>query len=124
MLIQFILIVCFGLALYVTWKRWVQRVIPLLEAVGWTVLWGGGIAVTLIPKITERLAAVFGVGRGVDLVLYAAVAVLFFMVFKLFVIHERLERKLTDLVRREALGEIFKQPTTNATDENAGSEKS
>lgn len=103
MLIQIILIIGFGLALYVTWKRTLQRVIPLAEALAWSVVWIGGIAVTLIPKITDRLASIFGVGRGVDLILYAAVAILFFLVFKLFVSHERLERKLTDVVRRDAL---------------------
>ncbi len=123
MLIQFFLIVGFCLALYVTWKRWKQRVIPLLEAVGWSVLWLGGVAVTLIPKITERLASVFGVGRGVDLILYAAVAVLFFLVFKLFISHEKLERKLTDVVRREALGELgaeAKQQTSNSKQQGEG----
>jgi len=106
MLIQIFLIVGFGLALYVTWKRFVQRVIRLTEALAWSVLWLGGVAVTLIPKITERLAAVFGVGRGVDLILYAAVAIQFFLIFKLFINNERLERKLTDLVSNEALKDL------------------
>lgn len=117
MLIQFILILGFGLALYVTWKRLYQRVIPLAEALAWSVVWVGGIAVTLIPKITERLASVFGVGRGVDLVVYAAVAVLFFLVFKLFVSLERLERKLTDVVRNDALKGMSQQ---NSNDKKQG----
>ena len=106
MLIQIFLIAGFGLALYVTWKRYVQRVVRLAEAFAWTVLWLGGIGVTLIPKITERLASVFGVGRGVDLILYAAVAIQFFLIFKLFINNERLERKLTELVTRDALKDL------------------
>lgn len=105
MLIQIFLILAFVTAFYVTWKRYSQHVITLAEAVSWSVLWSGGVAVTLIPEITERLASVFGVGRGVDLILYAAVAIQFFLIFKLFINHERMERKLTDMVRNDALKE-------------------
>jgi hypothetical protein len=103
MLIQFILVLGFILALWITWKRFRQNIIPLVEALAWSILWLGGAVVSLMPKLTEYLAAIFGVGRGVDLILYAAVAIQFFLIFKLFVSHERLERHLTKLVQEEAL---------------------
>lgn len=106
MLIQIILVVAMGTALVITWRRFTQSVIPFIEALGWSVVWIAAAVVTLLPDTATRVARIFGVGRGADFVLYAAVAGLFFLVFTLFIQHEKLERILTELVRREALEEI------------------
>jgi len=103
MLIQILLVLGFVLALWITWKRYRQNIISLVEALAWSILWLGGAIVSLLPKLTEYLAAFFGVGRGVDLILYAAVAIQFFLIFKLFISHERLERNLTKIVQENAL---------------------
>jgi len=109
MLIQILLILGFILALLFTWRRFRQNIITLKESLLWSLLWLAGIAVTLIPKLTERLASLFGVGRGVDLVLYLAVAIQFFLIFKLFILNEQSERKITDLVERDALAQVQHQ---------------
>ena len=106
MLIQILLILGFVLAFAITWRRFRQNLIAFTEALLWSILWLSGIAVTLIPKLTEYLASLFGVGRGVDLVLYIAVAIQFFLIFKLFILNEQTERKITNLVEREALSQI------------------
>ncbi len=113
MLIQILLILGFVLAFAITWRRFRQNVITFTEALLWSLLWLSGVAVTLIPKITERLATMFGVGRGVDLVLYLAVAIQFFLIFKLFILNEQTERKITNLVEREALSQIKKDPNSD-----------
>lgn len=106
MLIQILLILGFVLVFAMTWRRFSQNIITFKEAILWSFLWLSGVAVTLIPKLTERLASLFGVGRGVDLVLYLAVAIQFFLIFKLFILNEQTERKITNLVEREALSHI------------------
>jgi len=108
MLIQILLILGFVLVFAMTWRRFSQNVITIREAVLWSFLWLTGIAVTLYPGLTERLASLFGVGRGVDLVLYLAVAVQFFLIFKLFILNEQVERKITNLVESEALSHLDK----------------
>ena len=106
MLIQFFLVALMAFALSMTWRRFRERVIPLREAISWSVLWSVAAAAVLLPQVTTRIAKFFGVGRGVDLILYSSVAVLFIFVFKLFIQHEKLERSLTELIRREALRDI------------------
>lgn len=91
------------LALWVTWRRARQRVIGKLEAAGWSVIWILAAVVVMLPNVASSLAQRVGVGRGVDLVMYASVAGLFILVFKLFIQHEKIERKLTEAVRQEAL---------------------
>lgn len=103
MLIQIVLIIAMAVALVVTWTRVRQQVISLREAVAWSILWVGAALVVALPDTATIVARFFGVGRGVDLILYASVAALFLLVFKLFIQHERMERILTDLVRLEAL---------------------
>ena len=116
MLIQILLILGLVLVFAITWRRFSQNIITFREALLWSFLWLSGIAVILIPKITERLASLFGVGRGVDLVLYLAVAIQFFLIFKLFILNEQTERKITNLVEREALSQI-KDKQTGETEE-------
>ena len=106
MLIQFLLIGILALVLIVTWRRARQRVIPPIEAVAWSLLWIGAIIFVLLPNVTTTIAQFFGVGRGADFVLYGSVVALFLFVFKLFVLHEKLEHTLTEIVRHDALRDL------------------
>lgn len=108
MLIQILLVGFIACALVLTWRRASQRVIRIYEALAWSVLWIAAIIVVMLPSIATRIAQIFGVGRGADFVLYASVSLLFWLVFKVMVSHEKLERKLTELVRREALRDLEK----------------
>lgn len=108
MLIQFVLICILLLAMRMTWKRAREEVISRREAIGWSLLWivaGIGIA---SPKTTTIIANFFGVGRGSDFVLYGSVVALFILVFKIFVALDRLDRKLTEIVMKDALKEMTK----------------
>lgn len=106
MLIQIVLVAAMGIAFVVTWCRAMQHIISIREAFGWSFVWFAAATVILLPNVASRIAQIVGIGRGVDLVVYASVAVLFLLVFKLFIQHERLERKLTDMVRHDALRDI------------------
>ncbi|MFA5935742.1 MAG: DUF2304 domain-containing protein [Patescibacteria group bacterium] len=108
MLIQIILVSIMALAFIMTWRRFRQRVIPLSEALLWSLLWIVATGIVIAPQISTRIAHFVGVGRGADLVVYAAVPMLFFLVFKLFIKHEELERKLTEIVRHDALRDLDK----------------
>jgi small membrane protein len=109
MLIQIILILILVTAFVMTWKRVRENAITRGEAVAWSLLWviaGIGIAQ---PQITTLIANFFGVGRGVDFVLYGSVVLLFVLVFRQFIAMDRIERKLTDVVRQNALKDLPKQ---------------
>ena len=114
MLIQFILAIVLLLALVVTWKRAQQTVISFREAVVWSVLWIAAGIVVLLPDTTSVLARLVGVGRGADLAMYAAVTLLFVLVFKLFLSLDRIERNLTALVQRDALRDLDDQEKSSS----------
>ena len=106
MLIQLILIIGFILTLAVTWKRYRQRIISLAEAGLWSLLWLTAIFIVILPQFANTVANIFGVGRGADLVLYFAISIQFFLIFKLFIKQEQLERKITTLVEHISLQDI------------------
>ncbi len=106
MLIQFILILVLFGAMWVTRRRIKQKAIRPLEGYLWTLVWIVTAVVILQPDLTVgRLAHFLGIGRGADLALYGSIIVLLLLVFHLHVAHDRLEKQLTELVRREALRE-------------------
>jgi hypothetical protein len=69
----------------------------------WLVFWTLVIAVTLMPKKTDVLAKLLGVGRGADLLIYISIIVLFFIVFKILVQLEKIDKNITRIVRSSAL---------------------
>ncbi len=79
------------------------------EAVSWTLFWMLAAAVVWVPESTSRIARWVGIGRGVDVVVYTSVAVLFYMVFRIIVRIEKIERDITVIVRKHALQDAKKQ---------------
>ncbi len=69
----------------------------------WLALWLGIGVVTVVPEVASYLASLVGVGRGVDLVTYLALLLLFYLIFKVFVRLEHFDRSLTTIVRALAL---------------------
>lgn len=106
MLIQFVLIAALAIALVVTWRRVMQNVISRREAFVWSLAWIGAGVVILLPQTATVVANFFGVGRGADFIIYGSVITLFFLVFKIFVALDALDRKLTDIVRKDALKDV------------------
>ena len=103
MIIQFLLSLILLAAVAMTVRRVKQDAMRWREAFAWILLWVGIGVVIWRPDTTTVVARLVGIGRGADLVLYAAVIGLLIMVFQLHVAHERLERQLTELVRKKAL---------------------
>ena len=75
----------------------------------WVLFWVVADVLVWWPDSTQKLADYLGVGRGSDLVSYVAIAIMFFLIFKMNVKIEGLSRGLTRVVRGEALSELNKK---------------
>lgn len=84
--------------------------LTILWLILWIVFWMAVGAVTLAPQTTDILARFVGIGRGADVVVYASLVAIFYLVFRLFVKMEEVEREVTELVRKLALEEEHKEP--------------
>ncbi|HBF66980.1 MAG TPA: DUF2304 domain-containing protein [Candidatus Magasanikbacteria bacterium] len=103
MFIQIILIIFIIFALSRVVIRAQKKEIRIGESLGWVVFWLLAGAAVLWPGGTVVLANTLGVGRGSDLIFYVSLALLFYMMFRIFVRLERLERNITKVVRDRAL---------------------
>ena len=73
------------------------------EFIFWSIIWTAIIIVALIPSITSIFAKPFGIGRGTDFVVYIRLIALFYLLFRLYVKAEKIERNITRLVRTIAI---------------------
>lgn len=58
---------------------------------------------TIMPKNIDKIAWFAGVERGVDLVVYLSIVVIFYFIFRILVSLEQIDRDTTTMVRKIAL---------------------
>jgi hypothetical protein len=109
MLIQIILIIFIIFAISKVALRYKDKIISLQEFILWTVFWLMVGFVVLFPESTSLVANWVGVGRGVDLVIYISVLILFYLVFRTLVRLDKIEKDITKIVRQTALNKEEKQ---------------
>lgn len=94
----------FALAnMYKTWERKKNSSISNRESIFWGFFWLSSMLVVLWPNTVQMLADALGIGRGSDLVLYVAVALLFYLIFSLQMAMQKMQRDLTKMVQKDAL---------------------
>ena len=102
LLIQYILILAIVLILSQTLNKFRAKNISLREFLFWVIFWLLVAAAILMPKATVFLANYLGVGRGADLVVYASLIFVFYMIFRLFVRQQKIERDISKIVEEVA----------------------
>jgi hypothetical protein len=101
--IQLVLIAFAGFGFGAVVRRHRRGGLSRLHLALWSLLWIAIIAVVVRPETASFLARRLGVGRGADVVIYLAVAVLFYLQFRQFGRLEDHERQITALTRELAL---------------------
>ncbi len=104
--IQIVLIVFAAFALFKTAMQFRSRRIPFVWAASLSLSWIVLGTVAFLPKTTDLLAASVGIGRGADLLVYLAIVGLVYIVFRLIMKLQKLERDVTKLVRHSALKDL------------------
>lgn len=74
----------------------------------WLMIWIFALIAIFYPEETTRLARLMGIGRGVDIVIYASIAILFYLVFRLHVYLETIHSEISALIREISLKELKK----------------
>jgi hypothetical protein len=75
----------------------------------WFVFWCSVLIVLFNQSLLVAAAQFFSIGRGVDVAVYLSIIVLFYCIYLLLVKVISLERKLTRLVRKQALQDHYGQ---------------
>lgn len=108
-LIQAFLLLFALFAVTRTIRQFRQGTLPLAWLFVWIVFWLLVAVVGLSPQTADWLARSVGVGRGADVIIYLSLMAVFYLVFRLFVKIEHVEREVTTLVRTIALKEEEKK---------------
>ncbi len=104
-IIQYILLLLIIFVIHRIWTRWHNREISRREWLGWSLFWlAAGISV-LLPKTTDLVAGKLGLasGRGVDLIVYISIPLIFYILFRLLVKIDNLEQNITKITRHLSL---------------------
>jgi len=106
---QIIILVFIAVVIYKAIKRFIKKEISLWLLVVWIGFWSGVCIIALFPVLIERAAHLTGIGRGVDLIIYLALLICFYILFKLIVKQQKLEKDFVALVRKVALDKAEKK---------------
>jgi small membrane protein len=74
----------------------------------WLSIWIVAIVAIFYPEETTRIARMLGIGRGVDIIVYLSIAILFYLVFRLNVYLEDIRTQISQLIREVSLKEVKK----------------
>lgn len=69
----------------------------------WLTLWLLLIGVSIYPESTTFFANLFGIGRGLDLILILGLIGCYYLIFKIYTMIEQVEGEITELVRQIAI---------------------
>ncbi len=80
-----------------------RKEISRTEIISWGLMWGLAIIVIIFPELLQTFAKTFLVTRVFDLMVIGGFILTISMVATSYVRTKKLEKKLEDMVRREAL---------------------
>lgn len=105
MFIKVVIILFSFYAVYKVYIKYKSGQISAPRAIFWLLLWVAVIGAALWPKTTDLIAKYVGVGRGADLLVYLSILVIFFLMFRIIIRLEKIDREITKIVRKVALDE-------------------
>ncbi len=83
--------------------RFRDRQITAYELGMWSAIWAAVITILFVPELIGFVAHTVGIQRPIDVAVYAAIIILFYLLFKLYVKLEATRRDITRLVQKLAL---------------------
>lgn len=101
--IQIVLLAFVFFAISRVYLRSKEKILSPRAAFFWNLIWLAAMVGVLLPATTTKIASFFGVGRGVDVIVYISLTLLFYLVFRIYVMIEDLRHEITYIVRQVAL---------------------
>ena len=95
--------------------RFKEGKVSFVALVGWFFLWSSVELIVWVPSVTTSLAQILGIGRGADLIIYSAIIIIFYLIFRIYVKFEDMERQITQIVQTVALKKLPKKPADKSS---------
>ncbi len=117
-IIQVILIVFILFAISRVILRFKEKKIGWRVFLFWSTIWILGIITIYLPSSAEYFAQLLGIGRAVDLILYVSVALLFYLIFRIYVKINQIDEAITKIVRDIAIEKTKNKHESKPTPED------
>jgi len=78
----------------------------LFKLFAYLVIWGSILTFGLFPQASRSISQFLGFGENLNTLIFLGFVIVFFALFKLVNAVERLERNISEIVRREALEKL------------------
>jgi len=98
MTIKIITLIFVSFALSRAILRFKDKSIKVTELALWIFVWSSVLIIVFLPGISSRIASNLGVGRGTDTAFFIAIITVFYLIFRLYVKIDKVDRDMTDLV--------------------------
>lgn len=93
-----ILIILFLILSFIRLLRFEKRkTINLSAFIFWSAVLFGSITLFVQPNISENIAHILGIGRGVDSIFFLAILLNFYLNFQLYLRIQKLDRNITNI---------------------------
>jgi hypothetical protein len=104
--IQFFLLAFALLALVKVVQKYRARAIQTMQFLAWVLISLGATFVAVFPDTTNFFAAMLGIWRGADLLLYASLVIISYLIFRIHLTLDRVQQEITEIVRVLALDQL------------------
>ena len=101
--IQIIAIIFALFALSRAALRLKDKSINSIQFIFWGLIWTAVIIIAFVPNITGFISKILGIGRGIDVLIYIGIILLFYLIFRIYVKIDKVERNITKIVRKITL---------------------
>jgi|SRR3989344_3933645 len=100
-----------------------EKILSNQASLFWIFIWLAALVGILLPATTTRIAELFGVGRGVDVIVYISLALLFYLVFRIYVMIEDIRHEVSFLIRHLALRKTLKKSPSKSFSHHTSSRR-
>ena len=107
--LQFIAIAFSLIMIYFAYVNYWKNEINRVEFTVWLVAWTLAIVIVIFPDTLRKVAQTFSISRLLDLLIAGGFLLVIIMVSIAYIRTKRIEKKIEDLVRKEALKDIKKK---------------
>lgn len=106
--LQFLAVVFALVMIYFAYVNFKRGEIGKIEISVWVVAWVGAIVIVLFPDTLRNIAETFFISRLLDLLIMGGFVLVIVMVSLAYIRTKRIEKKLENLVRKEAIKNLGK----------------
>jgi len=103
MILQIIITIFALFAISRSYIRFRNNQESLYEFIFWILVWVGIVIVVLRPGLTDIFGKFVGIERGIDALVYLSIVVIFYLVYRIYAIIEKIERNITKVTREIAI---------------------